>query len=339
MLLPEYNIVCSGCQPLNPKTTQKSGVVVVEIDTAHSGQRLDNFLVRRLAGIPRTRVYRMIRRGEVRVNGGRRKPEYKLAAGDAIRIPPLRLEQNDGTTKKRPGPALRERLQRTLLFENRHLLIIDKPAGLAVHAGSGVDYGVIDILRAIRPDEEIELVHRLDRDTSGCLMLARNRAALLGLQQQLQQGGIGKNYRAVVQGCWPNETVEIDARLRRYHLPNGERRVRVDPDGKTALTRFEVVASGPEYSQLRVEILTGRTHQIRVHCQLVGHPVVGDDKYGDAEFNRAMRRRGIRRLMLHAASLELPATEFTPEQVINAPLPPEFERLNRPLSTATRPDR
>lgn len=339
MLPAEYNIVCSGCQPLNSKSTPKSGVVVVEIEATQSGQRLDNFLSRRLDGIPRTRIYRMIRKGEVRVNGGRRKPEYKLVAGDAIRIPPLRLDPGEAPARKRPGALQRERLERAVLFENRHLLVIDKPAGLAVHAGSGVDYGVIDILRAARPAEELELVHRLDRDTSGCLMLARNRPALLALQQELQDGGIGKNYRALVMGRWPREQVEIDARLSRYTLANGERRVRVDPQGKTALTRIEVLASGAEYSQLRVEILTGRTHQIRVHCQAVGHPIAGDDKYGDAEFNRAMRQRGIRRLMLHAASLELPPTEYTPEQVVNAPLPPEFQLLERQPSPSTRANR
>ena len=298
---------------------------MVEIDAAQSGQRLDNFLVKQLDGIPRTRIYRIIRKGEVRVNGGRRKPEYKLETGDAIRIPPLRIEST-AEASRRPAAAQIERLQQAVLFENPHLLVIDKPAGLAVHAGSGVDYGVIDILRAARPGETLELVHRLDRDTSGCLMLARNRAALLALQQ----GGIGKNYRAVVRGRWPREQTEINRPLRRYHLPNGERRVRVDPQGKAALTRIEVLASGAEYSELRVEILTGRTHQIRVHCQSAGHPIAGDDKYGDAEFNRRMRQRGVRRLMLHAASLELPRTDYTPELVVNAPLPPEFERLNRP---------
>ena len=338
MLPAEYNIVCSDCQPLNSKTTPKSGVEIVNVDADQAGQRLDNFLVRRLDGIPRTRIYRIIRKGEVRVNGGRRKPEYKLVAGDAVRIPPLRFDPAEAPST-RPSRAQCERLQQAVLFENSNILVIDKPAGLAVHAGSGVDYGVIDILRAARPDEPLELVHRLDRDTSGCLMLARNRPALLELQQQLQGGGIGKNYRAIVQGRWPREQVEIDARLQKYHLPNGERRVRVDPAGKTALTRIEVLADGAEFSELRVEILTGRTHQIRVHCQAAGHPIAGDDKYGDAEFNRAMRRRGVRRLMLHAASLELPATEYTPELVVNAPLPAQFDKLNGPPTSATRPNR
>ncbi len=338
MLPAEYITVCGGCQPLNSKSSHKSGVVVIEIDASQSGQRLDNFLVKHLDGIPRTRIYRIIRKGEVRVNGGRRKPEYKLVAGDAIRIPPLRIEAS-ATPVKHPGKSQLERLQQAILFENRNLLVIDKPAGLAVHAGSGVDYGVIDILRAMRPDEALELVHRLDRDTSGCLMLARNRAALLALQQQLQQGGIGKNYRAVVSGRWPPEQTEINRPLRRYHLPNGERRVCVDQQGKPAVTRVEVLAGGADYSELRVEILTGRTHQIRVHCQSAGHPIAGDDKYGDVDFNRRMRQRGVRRLMLHAASLELPRTDYTPELVVNAPLPPEFERLNRPSQAAARRNR
>ncbi len=338
MLPAKYITVCGGCQLLNSKSSHKSGVVLIEIDASQSGQRLDNFLVKQLDGIPRTRVYRIIRKGEVRVNGGRRKPEYKLAAGDTVRIPPLRIDATDASVR-RPGRSQIERLQQAVLFENQHLLVIDKPTGIAVHAGSGVDYGIIDILRAARPDENLELVHRLDRDTSGCLMLARSRAALLSLQQQLKRGGIGKKYRALVMGRWPAELTEIDRPLRRYHLSNGERRVRVDPQGKKALTHIQVLACGAEYSELRLEILTGRTHQIRVHCQAAGHPIAGDDKYGDAEFNRRMRQRGVRRLMLHAASLELPETDYTPELVINAPLPPEFDKFNRSLQATHKHNR
>lgn len=300
---------------------------MVEISAAQLNQRLDNFLLRHLDNIPRTRVYRIIRKGEVRVNKKRSKPDYKLQIGDLVRIPPLRQDPQPPTEQRLPAAQL-ERLREAILFENEHVLVLAKPAGLAVHAGSGVAYGVIDIMRRLYPDEAIELVHRLDRDTSGCLLLARHRAALVALQQCLRDNSLGKSYRALVQGNWPGHKREIAHPLQRFHLPNGERRVRVDAAGKAALTRVECLQRGDEYSQLRLELVTGRTHQIRVHCQAEGHPIAGDDKYGDDEFNRAMRRRGIRRLMLHASSLELPPTDFTPELVINAPLPAEFDLLS-----------
>ncbi len=312
--------------------------MLVEISAAQLNQRLDNFLLHHLENIPRTRVYRIIRKGEVRVNKKRCKPEYKLQIGDLVRIPPLRHDAQVAARKSPPGKELR-RLEQAILFENEHVLVLDKPAGLAVHAGSGVNWGVIDIMRLLRPADTIELVHRLDRDTSGCLLLARNRAALLKLQQCLQDNSLGKIYRALVQGCWPEHVHEISAQLQRYHLPNGERRVRVDPGGKSALTRVECLQRGSGYSQIRVELITGRTHQIRVHCQHQGHPVAGDDKYGDPAFNRDLRRRGIRRLMLHASSLDLPASEFTPEIVVNAPLPVEFDLLSESARKQVAPSK
>ncbi len=306
---------------------QKSAVRIVEITAAEGGQRVDNFLISRLDGVPRTRVYRIIRKGEVRVNRKRCKPDYKLQPGDQVRIPPLLLVDSEKPARSRPPEHLLRRLEQAVLFENDHLLIIDKPAGLAVHAGSSVDYGVIDALRLLRPGDDVELVHRLDRDTSGCLMLAKNRPALLALQQAIRENRLGKNYFAVVQGRWPRELTEIREPLSKYHLPNGERRMRVDPGGKPALSRVELLQAATLYSVIRVKLVTGRTHQIRVHCQAAGHAIAGDDKYGDDDFNRAMRRRKIRRLMLHAASLELPQSDYSPEQVINAPLPAEFEML------------
>jgi len=299
---------------------------MVEITAAQLNQRLDNFLIARLGSVPRTRVYRIIRKGEVRVNRKRCKPDYKLQTGDLVRIPPLHLEQQR-PQKSRPPEQLLERLRRATLFENEHLLIIDKPAGLAVHAGSGIDYGVIDAMRLLHPDSEIELVHRLDRDTSGCLLLAKNRPALLSMQQSIRDNRLGKNYFAVVKGRWPQDLHEIRQPLKKYHLPNGERRMRVDPLGKEAISRVGLLQAAKLYSVIRVELVTGRTHQIRVHCQAAGHEIAGDEKYGDDAFNRAMRERKIRRLMLHAASLELPSGEFNREQVINAPLPVEFEAL------------
>jgi 23S rRNA pseudouridine955/2504/2580 synthase len=296
---------------------------MLEITAAQLGQRLDNFLLKQLGNMPRSRIYRIIRKGEVRVNKKRRKPHYKLQIGDQVRIPPVRLEP-ELHDKSKPPPQLVKKLEQTILYENEHILIINKPAGLAVHAGSGVDYGVIDVLRLLRPADDIELVHRLDRDTSGCLLLARHRQALLAMQAILQDRTISKKYNAMVKGNWPRDLTEISHALKKIHLSNGERRMRVDSAGKQALSRIKLQHSGELFSLIQVELVTGRTHQIRVHCQAEGHEIAGDDKYGDTEFNRAMRKRGVRRLMLHASSLELPQGKYTPEIVINAPLPAEF---------------
>jgi len=311
---------------LNTIKPQKTAVNLVEITTAQLGQRLDNFLLKQLGTVPRSLVYRVIRKGEVRVNKKRSKPDYKLQIGDQVRIPPVRIEPEQ-QDKSRPPQHLVERLKQTILYENKHILVINKPSGLAVHAGSGLDYGVIDVMRLLRPADDIELVHRLDRDTSGCLLLALHRQALLAMQTNVQDRTISKKYNAVVKGSWPNELTEINLGLKKFHLPNGERRMRVDNTGKQALSRFKLLHSGNLFSLIQVELVTGRTHQIRVHCQAESHEIAGDDKYGDTEFNRAMRKQGIRRLMLHASSLELPAGKYTPEIVINAPLPTEFEQL------------
>jgi len=276
--------------------------------------------------MPRNRIYRIIRKGEVRVNKKRCKPDYKLQIGDQVRIPPVRLE-SDLREKSKPPKHLLTSLEQAIIFENNHILVINKPAGLAVHAGSGVDYGVIDAMRLLRPADDIELVHRLDRDTSGCLLLARHRQALLAMQVILQDKSISKKYNAAVKGNWQRDLTEISHALKKIHLSNGERRMRVDAAGKQALSRIKLLHGGGLFSLIRVELVTGRTHQIRVHCQAEGHPIAGDDKYGDTEFNRAMRKLGVRRLMLHASSLELPAGKYTPETVINAPLPAEFEQL------------
>jgi len=276
--------------------------------------------------MPRNRIYRLIRKGEVRVNKKRSKPDYKLQIGDQVRIPPVRLEP-DPQQKSKPPQHLLAKLEQAVIFENNHILVINKPAGLAVHAGSGVDYGVIDAMRLLRPDDDIELVHRLDRDTSGCLLLARHRQALLAMQVILQDKSISKKYNAAVKGRWPRDLTEISHALKKIHLSNGERRMRVDAAGKQALSRIKLLHVGKLFSLIQVELVTGRTHQIRVHCQAEGHPIAGDDKYGDTEFNRAMRKIGVRRLMLHASSLELPPGKYTPEIVIHAPLPAEFEKL------------
>ena len=311
---------------MNTNILQKTEVVFVEVSAAQVNQRLDNFLLKTLKNVPKSRIYRIIRKGEVRVNKKRCKPDYKLVMGDLVRVPPLRLEAHDDAKIYIPPDRMRS-MEKAILFENKHLLIIDKPPGLAVHSGTGISFGVIDIMRRIRPDTEIELVHRLDRDPSGCLLLAKHRQSLLKMQACMQSNSLKKTYLAVVKGRWPQDKRELTHALKKATLPNGERRVYVDAAGQKALTRIIQVDAGDEFSRLTIQILTGRTHQIRVHCQFEGHEIAGDSKYGDEKFNKLMKKRGAGRLMLHASRLELPDTDFNPEIVINADSPAAFENL------------
>jgi 23S rRNA pseudouridine955/2504/2580 synthase len=311
---------------LNINISQKSGVKFIQISQAQVNQRLDNYLLKILKNVPKSRIYRIIRKGEVRVNKKRSKPDYRLNLGDLVRIPPLRLESRD-ESKTYIAPGLISSIEGAVLFENRHLLVIDKPAGLAVHSGTGISFGVIDIVRRIRPETEIELVHRLDRDTSGCLLLAKHRQSLLEMQRCLKNNTLKKGYLAVVKGHWPEQKRELTHALKRITLANGERRVTVDPAGQKALTRITGIEPGDGYSLLSIQIVTGRTHQIRVHCQAEGHEIAGDNKYGDQEFNRWMKQRRVKRLMLHASRLELPQTDFSSEIVINANIPEAFKLL------------
>ena len=308
---------------MNTNTYQKSNVSFIEVSAAQVNQRLDNFLLKTLKNVPKTRIYRIIRKGEVRVNKKRCKPDYKLNIGDLVRVPPVRIEQNHDPKTYIP-PGLIESIENAILFENKHLMVIDKPAGLAVHSGSGISFGAIDIMRRIRPDTEIELVHRLDRDTSGCLLLAKHRQSLLEFQRRLQDNSIKKHYMGVVKGQWPEHKTEISHALKKITLANGERRVKVDSAGQKAATIITQNITGEGYSVLSIQLLSGRTHQIRVHCQAEGHELAGDTKYGDPKFNNMMRKRGLKRLMLHAARLELPGTEFNSEIVINATIPKLF---------------
>lgn len=302
----------------------------VEVGREQQGQRLDNFLIKTLKNLPRTRLYRLIRKGEVRVNKKRVKPEYKLCPGDIVRIPPLRLAEHDDQRIVIPDELL-DLLGRSILYENDSVLIVDKPAGLAVHSGSGVRYGLIDAMRRLRPDCPIELVHRLDRDTSGCLLLAKHRQALLAMQRLLRSDALQKHYVAVVRGHWPGELLRIDTRLKRVTMPNGENKVFADEAGQAAETLIEAVRyaerDGLDLSWLDIRLMSGRTHQIRVHCQNAGHEIGGDAKYGDREFNRRLRQLGCKRLMLHAGSLDLPATDHTKAINVVAPLPAEFKLL------------
>lgn len=293
--------------------------------TDDSGQRIDNYLMRVWRGVPRMHVYRVLRRGEVRVNGGRVKPGYRLQPGDRVRLPPVHRDKYAGG---RLPPAQRERLRAAIRYEDADALVVDKPAGLAVHAGSGLGGGVIDGLRELRPDiEGLELVHRLDRDTSGCLLLAKGRPALRRLQAELRAGGFVKTYQALLLGDWPGPQATVDAPLRRNVRTSGERMVRVDPAGKRAVTRFRRLAGDGRVTLAEIDIETGRTHQIRVHAAHLGYPVVGDPKYGDRASERAALGGRAARMYLHAARLRF-SGEYGPVSV-EAPPPAEFTAVLR----------
>ena len=298
-------------------------VQFVEISADHAGQRIDNYLMCQLNGVPKSLVYRIVRKGEVRVNKGRIKPEYRLKEGDMVRIPPVRQAE-----KKAPGKAsdkVLQQIESRILFEDKRILVINKPSGLAVHGGSGLSYGLIEALRELRPnDKNLELVHRLDRDTSGCLIIAKKRSALRRLHEQLREGSMDKRYMTLLKGKWKGTSKWVDAPLLKNVIKSGERLVFVDSKGKDARTQFSPYSVGNEASLMSVKLDTGRTHQIRVHAQHLGYPIAGDDKYGDDEFNRQMKSKGLKRLFLHAFSLKfhLPDIE-TGENVpiyVEAPL-------------------
>jgi 23S rRNA pseudouridine955/2504/2580 synthase len=302
---------------------------VLTVGEGGEGQRLDNFLMARLKGVPRSWVYRVLRRGEVRVNSGRSKPDRRLQRGDQVRIPPLRLASSE--TPAVPGGLVAE-IEHTVVFEDAGLIVLNKPAGLAVHGGSGLAYGVIEAMRAARPQQPyLELVHRLDRDTSGCLMLASKRSALTALQELQRGGRIEKRYLALLAGRIRKGAWRADLPLRKNTLRSGERVVRVDPEGKTAVTHFTVLQRFAQATLVEAVLETGRTHQIRVHAAANGTPILGDDKYGDEAANQAFRARGLKRLFLHAASLRLAWPPGGRARRFEAPLPPALEQLLQQL--------
>jgi len=303
------------------------------VDADSAGQRLDNFLIRHLKGVPKTHVYRIIRSGEVRINKGRASADTRVAEGDSVRLPPVRISDKVAEKAAQPAPA-REFPQ---LLEDEHVLAIDKPAGVAVHGGSGVSFGVIEQLRQARPQAKfLELVHRLDRETSGILLVAKKRSALTALQDQFRERETGKTYLALVQGSWPANKKVIDTPLHKYLLPDGERRVRVttpeDPDGMRSVTlvkvRSQIAARPllglPAMSLLEVTIKTGRTHQIRVHLASQGHGIVGDDKYGDFDLNRRVQKHGLKRMFLHAWRLQFNHPASGERIELRAELPAEL---------------
>ncbi len=319
----------------------RTGVRYIEVGADEVGLRLDKFLSQHLPGVPRTRLFRIIRKGEVRLNGHRALPETRLAASDRIRVPPVRLENPEraAAAPRGPSPTLIDTVRRAIIHEDARLLVLDKPAGIAVHGGSGIEFGLIEALRALRPDEPLELVHRLDRDTSGCLLVARTAAALRTLHALLREGRSEKRYLALLCGRWELGHKRIDAPLRTDTRVGGERTVRVVAGGKPSVSEFRIVQAygrrarkGPKASLLEVTLHTGRTHQIRVHAAYAGHPVAGDLKYGDAACNAALRELGLNRMFLHAHSMSFEWPDGAPFSA-SAPLPAELsavlERLER----------
>jgi 23S rRNA pseudouridine955/2504/2580 synthase len=304
----------------------------VEVGERGDGQRLDNFLGRILSDVPRTHLFRVIRKGEVRVNGKRAKPDTRLQASDIVRVPPVRV--GAAAPPRRAPERLVAGVTGAIVHEDARLLVIDKPAGVAVHGGSGVSFGVIEALRAARPDETLELVHRIDRDTSGLLLVSRKPAALRTLHALLREGRVEKKYLALVKGKWELGKKRIDAPLRTDIRVGGERTVKAHESGKEAVSHFRPVQFfGKKATLVEVALETGRTHQIRVHAAHAGYPLAGDVKYGDADFNETMAASGLKRMFLHAAQVSFTWPETGVEFTASAPLPPELKAVLDALST------
>ena len=301
--------------------SHRSGVREITVDDTISGQRIDNFLTSYLKGVPRARIYRLLRRGEVRVNRGRIRQHYRLTPGDVVRIPPVREKM--AATRKTPDEMRLREIDEAILYEDDALIVLDKPAGWAVHGGSGLHFGIIECLRAARPHaRRLELVHRLDRDTSGCLLIAKRRSTLASLHEALRKGQTRKRYVALTRGNFGSRRRRCNAPLLREQRPSMERIVRVDASGKPSTTEFVPADLGEVASLVVARPLTGRTHQIRVHAASLCAPIAGDEKYGDRAFNRLMRTRGLARLFLHAASIAIPLGGNWME--FEAPLPREL---------------
>lgn len=307
-----------------------SGVQHVEIDAASHGQRLDNFLMKHLKGAPKSLIYRILRKGEVRLNSKRAKPMQKLQSGDVVRIPPVRLEKSEGA--EMPGRGLQDLLRDSIIFEDDYLLAINKPSGIAVHGGSGQKLGIIESLRAMGlGGKYLELAHRLDRETSGTLLMAKKRTALVELHKSLRTGEAEKTYMALVSGKWSRRVKTIDAPLQKNTLSSGERMVRVQETGKESITHFSIAQEFKKATLLNVSLDTGRTHQIRVHAQLAGHPVLGDGKYSSKEEQALAKQLGLKRLFLHAQILGIRHPESGQMLELLSPMPDELEAVLRNL--------
>jgi len=312
------------------KDLSKVSVRQVEIDSETAGQRVDNFLLRLCKGVPKSHIYRILRGGEVRVNSGRVDATYRLLEGDRVRVPPLRLGAKAAAPKA-------PKVNLPLLYEDQGLIAANKPAGLAVHGGSGISYGVIEQLRLARPQAKfLELVHRLDRDTSGLLLLAKKRSVLTAMHELIRSGQMDKRYLVLVRGRWPAGKQHVKLKLQRYVTGAGERRVSVDDAGRESHTVFELERPCGDYSLLQAQLKTGRTHQIRVHLAHLGFPIVGDDKYGDFELNKRLAKQGMKRMFLHAWKLAFVHPLSGDTLKLEAPLPPELENFMLSLEHGRR---
>jgi len=318
-----------------PAGQVQKGVQWVTVDEDMAGQRVDNFLLARLRGVPKSIVYRIVRKGEVRVNKGRVKPDSRVQAGDVVRIPPI--VQKSKPDSPAPGDRVQSVMESAVVFENDDMLVVNKPSGIAVHGGSGLSFGLIEVLRSSRPQAKfLELVHRLDRDTSGLVMVAKKRSALRFLQDELRHKRIRKHYHALVAGTWPASVSRVNEPLLRYEMPNGERRVKVSAEGKESLTLFRCLQHYQGYSLVQASPVTGRTHQIRVHSAWAGHPIAGDDKYMDDASLKAFRAIGGQRLMLHARALEFTLPGSEEAMSLEAPYDEPFAKVLKELEQRSK---
>lgn len=310
----------------------KISVSTVTVDEGGEGQRIDNFLTRHLKGVPKSHVYRILRSGEVRVNSKRIDATYRLVIGDLLRIPPIRLSASVTAEKPAAVPAMK-RLQGTVIFEDEALLVIDKPAGIAVHGGSGISRGVIEQLRLERPQAKfLELVHRLDKETSGILLLAKKRSALVDLHEQMRGNAIEKRYLMLVKGTWRDQKRRVKLDLKKYLLASGERRVNVEEGGQASETVFYLKRQLGDYSLLEAELITGRTHQLRVQLAHLGFPILGDDKYGDFTLNKQLQKQGLKRMFLHSSKTVIRHPVSHQQVTLEAPLPKELQKFIDNLS-------
>lgn len=303
-------------------------VQFIEVTSEDEGQRLDNFLMRHLRKAPRTLIYRIVRKGEVRINKGRAKPNTRLATGDIVRVPPVKLPEKVEVKSSDIPAAELKRIEDNILYEDKDLMVINKPSGVAVHGGGGIHFGLIEVVRVLRPlAKRLELVHRIDRDTSGCLLVAKKASVLKHLHQQMRDNQFDKRYLAIVMGQWPKHKHKIDLPLRKDHLPDGGWHVKVAKDGKQAVSFFKVEQSLKGADVVSVKLKTGRTHQIRVHALSQGCPLMGDDRYGDRTVNKKYRPMGMKRLALHAQFLGFTHPVTEENMLIEAPLWHDFKRL------------
>ncbi len=312
-----------------------SKVQHIRITRDEAGQRIDNFLMRRLKGVPKSHIYRILRKGEVRVNKKRIKPEYKLIADDEMRLPPVRYSEH---RKRCPPDTVLKRVESRIIYEDDRVMVLNKPSGLAVHAGSGVNYGVIDALRSLQPGKPLFLAHRLDRETSGCLLIARDRPAMLSLHKAIHDGEVDKYYTALLMGNWGRGKQIIDIPLQRNGIRDGRRLIQADEKGKRAVSIFYPLReyAGGEHATtatlMKIRLVTGRTHQIRIHAREIGHPLAGDRRYGNGSFNQEMQANGLQRIFLHAWSVDFPHPDDGRKTQIESPLDEDLQQVLNRLS-------